>query len=263
MPSVLSSPRRPRLMPLLLPLLGVAVHASVAGAACMFIQVTTQVCTKFGDTWECGPAETHYDMYCFGGGMGDYDPGSYPGPGGGGGGGGGGTTPTPPPSGNHMDADGNQEMDCFKNMVESTKVTQNPLPTWANLGGKYGGPNDGYRWTHNGVDIAANRGDRVRAAQGGTVSEIVTGQLNQQQDPNSNTNGNFIRVNHSDGTQGAYLHLHAVDPSITVGTTVHVGQTLGTANNTGRSDGDHLHYTNWSVPFQTAENPETNHGACP
>lgn len=27
--------------------------------------------------------------------------------------------------------------------------------------------------------------------------------------------------------------------------------------------GDHLHYTNWIVRGQSAENPETNHGNCP
>lgn len=154
-------------------------------------------------------------------------------------------------------------MDCFLNLVESTKVTQDPLPDWANLGGKYGGPGDGVRWKHNGVDIAANRGDRVRAAQEGTVIEIVTGQKNTSQDPNSNVNGNFVRVAHPDGTEGAYIHLHTVDAGISVGSNVYVGQTLGTANDTGASHGDHLHYTNWIVRGQSAENPETSHGTCP
>lgn len=265
MPFFRSPPLGVRPLVLLLTLLTVLSAAPGALAACMFLKSTTTVCTLFGTTWDC-ETTTYYDMHCFDGGPGDYDPGNYTGPGGpggGGGGGGGGTDPALPPSGNHMDVDADNEMDCFLNLVESTKVTQDPLPNWANLGGKYGGPNDGYRWTHNGIDVAANRGDRVRAAQTGTVSEIVTGQLNTQQNPSSNVNGNFVRVNHTDGTQGAYLHLHAIDSTISVGTTVHVGQTLGTANNTGASDGDHLHYTNWVVQGQTAENPEINNGDCP
>jgi murein DD-endopeptidase MepM/ murein hydrolase activator NlpD len=247
----------PSLVRLLTLLIGLSAAPS-ALAACMFVETTTRVCTLFGSTWHC-ETTTHHDMHCFGGGPGDYDPGDYSGPGGGGGG----SDPGLPPSGNHLDVDGDNEMDCFLNLVESTKVTQNPLPDWANLGGKYGGPSDGRRWPHNGIDVAGNRGDRVRAAQAGTVSEIVTGQFNTQQNPSSNVNGNFVRVNHTDGTQGAYIHLHTVDSTISVGTTVHVGQTLGTVNNTGASDGDHLHYTNWIIQGQTAENPEINNGDCP
>lgn len=258
MPSLRSPRTCVRSFAHLLTFLTIASAAPSALAACLYVRTTATVCVQFGETWEC-ESTTHFDLHCFGGGQGDYDPGNYSGPGGGGGG----TDPELPPSGNHLDVDGDGEMDCFLNLVESTKVTQDPLPNWANLGGKYGGPNDGYRWTHNGIDVAANRGDRVRAAQAGTVSEIVTGQLNTQQDPNSNVNGNFVRVNHTDGTQGAYIHLHTVDSTISVGTSVFVGQTLGTANNTGASDGDHLHYTNWVVQGQTAENPEINNGDCP
>jgi hypothetical protein len=229
-------------------------------AACGWIETQQTVCTTFGNGQTECETTFSWDYICLGGGGGSYDPADYPT---GGGGGGGGTDPGLPPSGNHFDVDGDGETDCFLNLVESTKTTQNPLPDWANLGGKFGGPNDGVRWKHNGVDIAANRGDLVRAAQEGTVTEILTGQVNKQQNINTNVNGNFVRVAHDDGTAGAYLHLHSIDPAIQLGSRVFVGQTLGTANDTGESFGDHLHYTNWITHGTSAENPEINHGNCP
>ena len=53
-------------------------------------------------------------------------------------------------------------------------------------------------------------------------------------------------MNWSDGTQGVYLHMLAVDGRVRPGRIVSVGQYLGESNDTGHSQGPHLHYTEWN-----------------
>ena len=223
---------------------------------CGWYVTTATVCVTDASGTTCS-SHTYIDFICFDGGSAGGGGSGGGGIGGGGGGGGG----APPP--NPFDADGDGLVDCFKELTESTLVTSDPLPVDKNLGGRYGGPNDGVRWSHNGIDVRALQGDSVRAAQGGEVFEILTNQQNLNVDPNSNVNGNFIRVVHADGSEGTYLHLHSVD--VAVGDQVVPGQVIGTANNTGNSFGDHLHYTHWIDRYsnpKVAADPEALHGDC-
>ena len=224
---------------------------------CGWYTTTTNVCVTDASGTSC-TNRTYEDFVCFDAGGGGS--GGTGGGGGGPGGGGGGTAGTTNP----FDADGDDSIDCFTDLTDSALVTSQPLEPSRNLGGRYGGPNDGVRWSHNGVDIRASRGDPVRAAQAGEVFEILTGQANTNDNPNSNVNGNFVRVRHADNSEGTYLHLHTV--GVAVGDPLEAGQVVGTANNTGNSDGDHLHYTHWIDRYSSpkvAANPETLHGDCP
>jgi murein DD-endopeptidase MepM/ murein hydrolase activator NlpD len=52
---------------------------------------------------------------------------------------------------------------------------------------------------------------------------------------------------------------------VAVGDQVVPGQVIGTANNTGNSFGDHLHYTHWIDRYsnpKVAADPEGLHGDC-
>ncbi|HEX2252084.1 MAG TPA: M23 family metallopeptidase [Thermoanaerobaculia bacterium] len=224
----------------------------------MWLKTTTTVCTTDSSGTTCEERE-YSDLFC-------YDSVGAGGGGGtnGGGGGDGGSLdedPTPPP--NPYDADADQMLDCYTDLTDSARATANPLPSDKNLGGRYGGPDDGVRWSHNGIDVRANQGDPVRAAQRGEVTEILTGQANLNDDPNSSPNGNFVRIRYGDGTEGAYLHLHSI--SVQPGDIVAAGEVIGTANNTGNSFGDHLHYTHWIDRYgspKIAANPENVHGNC-
>jgi LysM repeat protein len=85
----------------------------------------------------------------------------------------------------------------------------------------------------NGVDIAASTGTSVRASAQGTVILAKNGGYNGGY-------GNYIVVQHSNGTQTLYAHLSAI--YVNQGQTVEQGVTIGAVGNTGRSSGPHLHF---------------------
>ncbi|NGM84836.1 M23 family metallopeptidase [Paenibacillus sp. 7124] len=83
---------------------------------------------------------------------------------------------------------------------------------------------------HAGIDIAAETGDFVFAAQGGTVMAAER----------SPARGNFIVIDHENGLKTSYMHLSSL--AVSAGDKVVKGQRIGQAGSTGRSTGPHLHF---------------------
>ena len=54
--------------------------------------------------------------------------------------------------------------------------------------------------------------------------------------------GNFVRVNWRDGTQGVYLHTLSIDSDVIDVGSVEFDEYSGESNDTGQSQGSHLHY---------------------
>ena len=88
----------------------------------------------------------------------------------------------------------------------------------------------GYQKFHAGVDIAANMGNNIIAADGGTV--IVSGY--------DGGYGNYIMINHGDGRVTLYAHMSS--RAVSVGANVTKGQVIGYVGSTGNSTGPHLHF---------------------
>ncbi len=105
---------------------------------------------------------------------------------------------------------------------------QNPLPEGHKTQGIHG---------YNGVDIGAPKGSSVYAAADGVV---VTSHFRPLDDPWFGGYGNYIDINHPNGTQTRYAHLSAV--YVAVGARVSQGQPIGEVGNTGHSTGPHLHF---------------------
>lgn len=101
---------------------------------------------------------------------------------------------------------------------------------------KYGPRKGGY---HYGIDIGNARGTPVIAAASGTViatlSTCVEGYTRC-----GGRYGNYITIEHSNGTRTKYAHLSKVQ--VSVGDTVSQGEKIGTIGNTGGSTGPHLHF---------------------
>lgn len=87
---------------------------------------------------------------------------------------------------------------------------------------------------HDGVDVRAYHGDAVYAVANGVISDI------HFVDDGHNY-GIFIRVSHADNYETTYAHLKETIRA--VGETVTAGTIIGLADNTGNSNGDHLHLT--------------------
>ncbi len=83
---------------------------------------------------------------------------------------------------------------------------------------------------HNGIDLAANLNDPVRAADGGVVTFAG----------DAGACGYMVTVDHKNGYTTQYCHLNQIKTS--VGTPVSAGQPIGLAGTTGRSTGVHIHF---------------------
>lgn len=85
---------------------------------------------------------------------------------------------------------------------------------------------------HNGQDWAAQAGTAIMAAADGVV--IAAG--------NNKRSGNFVRIQHPDGSITGYAHLKDA-PEVTRGQQVAGGSVIGAVGSTGHSTGNHLHFT--------------------
>lgn len=90
---------------------------------------------------------------------------------------------------------------------------------------------------YNGVDYGAPEGSLVYAAAEGTV---IVSRFRPNGNPWFGGYGNYVVIEHPNGTQTLYAHLSAVYPG--VGMHLDKGQVLGVVGNTGRSTGRHLHF---------------------
>jgi LysM repeat protein len=101
---------------------------------------------------------------------------------------------------------------------------------------------------HYGIDIAAPRGTTVVSVSDGVVSKLYY----------SNTYGNVIFIEHLDGYETVYAHLHK--RFVNEGAVVKQGEKIGSVGNTGRSSGDHLHFEvhegSWTVSKKHAIDPK-------
>lgn len=100
----------------------------------------------------------------------------------------------------------------------------------------YGPRNGGF---HYGVDIGNVRGTTIKAAADGIVSKVVSG-CKEGVTSCGGRYGNYIVIEHSNGTSTTYAHLNSVN--VHVGQDVSQGDKIGGLGNTGRSTGPHLHF---------------------
>ncbi len=91
-------------------------------------------------------------------------------------------------------------------------------------------PMDGEAAFHKGIDLACAEGTPVLAAFDGIVFAAEW----------SASYGNYIRLGHSGGAETVYAHLQYL--YVRPGELVRAGQVIGTAGQTGRATGSHLHF---------------------
>lgn len=109
-----------------------------------------------------------------------------------------------------------------------------PLATYTRISDEYGmriHPTLGVEQFHNGVDFASPKGTAIYAAYDGKVAAATY----------STTMGNYVMIDHGDGLYTIYMHasvLHVKKDDMVVR-----GETIAAVGSTGRSTGNHLHFS--------------------
>ncbi len=87
------------------------------------------------------------------------------------------------------------------------------------------------------VDWNLKVGTPVHAARGGKVIGVSGSTSSQRRG-----HGNFIWIEHDDGTVGWYLHLRQGGTRVGLGQSVNAGDLIGYSGNTGKTSGPHFHF---------------------
>ena len=109
-----------------------------------------------------------------------------------------------------------------------------PCPSYTRISEEYGNrthPILGIPQFHNGLDMAAPGGSAILAAYDGDVVAAAY----------SSSMGNYIMIDHGSGLYTIYMHCSAL--YVSKGQAVTKGQHIAAVGSTGRSTGNHLHFS--------------------
>lgn len=109
-----------------------------------------------------------------------------------------------------------------------------PAPSYTKISSEYGNrthPTLGVVLFHNGLDMAAPGGSKILAAYDGRVVAADY----------SATMGNYIMIDHGDNLYTVYMHASAL--YVSKGDVVIKGEHIAAVGSTGRSTGNHLHFS--------------------
>lgn len=109
-----------------------------------------------------------------------------------------------------------------------------PAPSYTRISSDYGNrmhPTLGVVLFHNGIDMAAPGGSKILAAYDGRVVAADY----------SATMGNYIMIDHGDELYTVYMHASAL--YVSKGDVVVKGEHIAAVGTTGRSTGNHLHFS--------------------
>ncbi len=109
-----------------------------------------------------------------------------------------------------------------------------PCPSYKRISDEYGNrihPILGTQQFHNGLDMAAPGGSAILAAyDGDVVAAAYNGSM-----------GNYIMIDHGSGLYTIYMHCSSL--YVSKGQTVSKGEKIAAVGSTGRSTGNHLHFS--------------------
>jgi murein DD-endopeptidase MepM/ murein hydrolase activator NlpD len=99
----------------------------------------------------------------------------------------------------------------------------------------------------NALDFDMPAGTGVRAARDGVVVEVEESNFRGGLDPGLRSRANFVKIRHSDGTIGHYVHLMQNGVRVYVGDRVRKGDLIAYSGDTGYSSGPHLHFEVYTI----------------
>jgi murein DD-endopeptidase MepM/ murein hydrolase activator NlpD len=101
------------------------------------------------------------------------------------------------------------------------------------------------KMSHKGelaLDFKVKKGTKICAARSGVVSSMREDSDKGGLKEEHLSDGNYIIIQHRDGSSGMYWHLQKDGVLVNVGDTVKQGQLIGLSGNTGYSAFPHLHF---------------------
>lgn len=100
-------------------------------------------------------------------------------------------------------------------------------------------------FSHRGeraLDFKVKKGTPIHAAREGVVVATRSDSKKGGLKPENLSDGNYISIQHSDGSVAHYWHLNFEGVKVNVGDSVQKGQWIGLSGNTGYSAFAHLHF---------------------
>jgi len=101
------------------------------------------------------------------------------------------------------------------------------------------------KMSHKGelaLDFKVKKGTKICAARDGVVIAAREDSDEGGLKPENLSDGNYISIQHNDGSVAHYWHLKKEGAEVNVGDTVSAGQLIGESGNTGYSAFPHLHF---------------------
>ena len=103
-----------------------------------------------------------------------------------------------------------------------------------------------HQWKY-ALDLDMPEGTPVLAARGGIVVDIEESFSEGRPDPYLMTQANYVKIRHSDGTIGNYVHLKHKGVKVHIGQKVRAGDVIGFSGNTCFTTCPHLHFEVYSA----------------
>jgi len=100
-------------------------------------------------------------------------------------------------------------------------------------------------FSHKGekaLDFKVKNGTKVYAARNGIVTATREDSDKRGLKPENLSDGNYILIQHEDGSVANYWHFQKESVLVNVGDTIQAGQLIGLSGNTGYSAFPHLHF---------------------
>jgi murein DD-endopeptidase MepM/ murein hydrolase activator NlpD len=116
------------------------------------------------------------------------------------------------------------------------------------------------KFSHKGeyaLDFKMKEGTKVCAARAGTVVSLRADSQKGGLKPEFLSEGNYIIIQHEDGSYGNYWHLRYNGALVAIGDTIKQGQVIGLSGNTGYTAFPHLHFEVTTAPVVSSQQVPT------
>ena len=95
------------------------------------------------------------------------------------------------------------------------------------------------------LDFKMKRGTKITAARSGVVTRLKEDGERGGWSRKYRSEGNYVIIQHADGSRAGYWHLQKNGALVNVGDTIKQGQVIGLSGKTGYAAMPHLHFLVW------------------